>query len=151
MSIEILIKQFHDHYAVKGWDKDFHLNKNSWLREYGESDRDCLKKAFLDWIDAQGGQFLKAPLPADVRPYYNALMERLRTSERLNDKPAGVYAKVCQSQINFKLVTDDELRHRGEQILMFRNQRYYNQPGQDCPMYKMSQSIVDEYQRRFAG
>jgi len=150
VNIETLIESFHEHYKVRGWDNDFKLNKYSWLREYGESNFECVKTALYDWVDKQGGNFLKAPLPADIRGYYNQRMEKVRTKERVDHKPTGVYADIFKSSINFSLVTDNELKYTAEQILRFREQPFYNKPKDKCPMYKISQSIVTEYNRRFS-
>ena len=150
------ISKFHNYYK---WPEEYRRNKDSWVRVFGSSDSVELSKSLKDWIDAQTGDFFKAPMPAAIRPYYTQRMETKRRIERENDStPARAYDKLLTREINFSIVEDDQLRHRGEQILSLRASRASrgaydhngNLPGHSkAPMAHLADSIVAEYRKRF--
>ena len=152
------ISKFHNYYK---WPDEYRRNKDSWMRVFGKSDTSELSKSLKDWVDAQTGEFFKAPLPAAIRPYYTQRMEHKRRVERENDsEPSGAYDKIFTRPINFDIVGDDQLKHRGEQILALRACRVSmgaydhngNLPGHSkAPMAQVADSIVAEYHKRFGG
>ena len=103
------IRIFHNHY---GWKDQFETRTAIWEAAFGDSHVEAMKKAFMDWLGAQKGKNLEAPMPGDIRPYYTSRMEQVRRFEREQDeKPKGLYRKMSAMEFDPSKCEPEKIRH----------------------------------------
>ena len=142
-SVKEVVLSFHQHYKF-----DIGNMLEVWESAFDGSDIGELTKSLMDWIKNRPSDYLKAPMPADIRPYYTQRINTKRTAERIG-KPTGIYGDIYRSKINFKHVTDDELKLSAGKILAFRQEKNHESKKDGCKMGGIADSIICEYEKRF--